>query len=117
LTQTPSKLPEDSSKLPFGHVFTDHMLTINWSHGNWSKPNIEPLKHFSIHPAAKVLHYAIELFEGMKAYRGVDGKVRLFRPDLNMSRMHRSTHRSALPVSILLSILFSNSYIIIGLLI
>ena len=99
MTKTPAKLPEDSSKLPFGHVFTDHMLTVKWNRGVWSKPQIEPLKDLSLHPAAKVLHYAIELFEGMKAYRGVDGKVRLFRPDLNMSRMYRSTLRSALPVN------------------
>jgi branched-chain amino acid aminotransferase len=50
-----------------------------------------------LHPGAKVLHYAVELFEGMKAYRGYDGKIRLFRPDLNLNRMLNSARRSALP--------------------
>ena len=51
-----------------------------------------------MHPAAKVLHYAPELFEGMKAYRGVeDGAIRLFRPELNMKRMNSSASRACLP--------------------
>jgi branched-chain amino acid aminotransferase len=73
------------------------MLSIEWNSSKWSSPRIEPMHNLSLHPAAKVLHYAIELFEGLKAYRGVDGKVRMFRPDMNMSRMHRSTLRSSLP--------------------
>jgi branched-chain amino acid aminotransferase len=92
-------LPDDPSKLVFGHKFTDHMLTIDWSaKDGWQKPVIEPLKNLQIHPAAKVLHYAVEVFEGMKAYKGVDNKVRLFRPDLNIARLSRSSARSALPV-------------------
>ena len=75
------------------------MLTIEWSANNgWEKPEIAKLKNLEIHPAAKVLHYSIEIFEGMKAYYGTDGKYRLFRPDLNMNRFHKSTLRSALPV-------------------
>lgn len=62
------------------------------------KPQIGPLKPLEIHPAAKVLHYSVEVFEGMKAYYGVDGKVRLFRPDLNMIRLSKSAARSTLPV-------------------
>ena len=59
------------------------MLTIEWDLKNgWDKPKIGPLKHLQIHPAAKVLHYSIEIFEGMKAYYGVDKNIRLFRPDL-----------------------------------
>ncbi len=92
-------LPEDSSKILFGQKFTDHMLTIKWnSKDGWDKPRIGPLKNLEIHPAAKCLHYSVELFEGMKAYRGVDHKIRLFRPELNLNRMHRSSLRSALPV-------------------
>jgi branched-chain amino acid aminotransferase len=64
------------------------------------KPKIGPLKPLEIHPAAKVLHYSVEVFEGMKAYYGVDGKVRLFRPDLNMNRLSKSSARSTLPVRI-----------------
>jgi branched-chain amino acid aminotransferase len=52
-----------------------------------------------LHPGAKVLHYAIELFEGMKAYRGVDGRIRLFRPEKNMERMRKTAARASLPVS------------------
>ena len=52
----------------------------------WGKPQIVPLHDLTIHPAIKALHYAVQLFEGMKAYYGQDGKIRLFRPDLNMKR-------------------------------
>jgi len=88
----------DPDKLVFGASFSDHMLTIKHSNkSGWEKPVIEPLKELSIHPGAKVLHYATEIFEGMKAYRGDDGKIRLFRPDLNMKRMLTSAERSVLP--------------------
>jgi len=98
LSKTDPNLPKDTSELKFGHDFTDHMLTIEWSANNgWEKPEIAKLKNLEIHPAAKVLHYSIEIFEGMKAYYGADGKYRLFRPDLNMNRFHKSTLRSALP--------------------
>ncbi|XP_031838873.1 branched chain amino acid transaminase isoform X2 [Nomia melanderi] len=65
--------------------------------GGWQVPEITPLENLVIHPASKVLHYAIELFEGLKAYRGVDGKIRMFRPDLNMERMNNSAMRTGLP--------------------
>ncbi|XP_076047551.1 branched chain amino acid transaminase isoform X2 [Oratosquilla oratoria] len=86
------------SELVFGKNFTDYMLKIEWdgNHG-WGKPRIVPFQNLTLHPAAKVLHYATELFEGMKAYRGVDGEIRLFRPDRNMARMNRTAERSALP--------------------
>jgi branched-chain amino acid aminotransferase len=97
LRKTVPNLP-DPSKLIFGHTFTDHMLTIKWNvKSGWGKPKIEPLKNLEIHPAAKVLHYSVEVFEGMKAYYGVDGKIRLFRPDLNMARLSKSSERSTLP--------------------
>ncbi|KHJ88300.1 hypothetical protein OESDEN_11908, partial [Oesophagostomum dentatum] len=74
------------------------MLEVDYEAGKgWSKPVIRPYCNFSIDPAAKVLHYACELFEGMKAYRGDDNKIRLFRPELNMARMRRSADRSSLP--------------------
>lgn len=85
-------------KLVFGASFADHMLTIKHTNEKgWEKPVIEPLRELSIHPAAKALHYATEIFEGLKAYRGADGKIRLFRPDLNMKRMLSSAERSVLP--------------------
>jgi branched-chain amino acid aminotransferase len=99
LHKTDPKLPDDPSKLLFGQKFTDHMMTIEWTaKEGWASPKIGPFKNLEIHPASKVLHYSIEIFEGMKAYNGVDGKVRLFRPDLNAIRLAKSAHRSALPV-------------------
>ncbi|XP_065169337.1 branched-chain-amino-acid aminotransferase, cytosolic [Atheta coriaria] len=85
--------------LKFGQVFTDHMLKIFYHKklGGWQIPEIIPFENISLHPAAKVLHYAIELFEGLKAYRGVDGRIRIFRPDLNMQRMNLSAKESGLP--------------------
>lgn len=89
----------DVSELKFGQIFTDHMLKIFYHEalGGWQKPAIIPFENISLHPAAKVLHYAIELFEGLKAYRGVDGKIRVFRPDLNMNRMNLSAKGTGLP--------------------
>lgn len=91
--------PTDYNSIRFGSLFSDHMLSVEWTadHG-WHKPKIHPLRPFDMHPAAKVLHYAPELFEGMKAYRGVeDGAIRLFRPELNMKRMNSSASRACLP--------------------
>jgi len=97
LTDNPMPKP-DPDNLVFGKEFADHMLTIDHSaeHG-WGKPVIQPFGDFHIHPAAKVFHYAVELFEGMKAYRGDDNRVRMFRPDCNMERMRSSALRSAFP--------------------
>ncbi|KFP50962.1 Branched-chain-amino-acid aminotransferase, cytosolic, partial [Cathartes aura] len=95
---TTFKEKPDPSGLVFGTVFTDNMLIIEWSLASgWEKPYIKPLENLSLHPASSSLHYAVELFEGMKAYRGVDGKIRLFRPALNMDRMARSARRATLP--------------------
>ncbi|XP_056309553.1 branched-chain-amino-acid aminotransferase, mitochondrial isoform X3 [Danio aesculapii] len=89
----------DPSTLVFGKQFSDHMLTISWSAaGGWENPQIKPFQNLSLHPACSALHYSIELFEGMKAFRGVDNNIRLFRPMLNMERMHRSAERSCLPL-------------------
>lgn len=88
----------DFDNLTFGHSFSDHMLRIQWSQDRgWHQPVICKLEDLRIHPGAKVLHYAQELFEGMKAYRGVDGQIRLFRPMHNMTRMLVSAQRSCLP--------------------
>nr|XP_044995413.1 branched-chain-amino-acid aminotransferase, cytosolic isoform X2 [Jaculus jaculus] len=89
----------DPDSLVFGTVFTDHMLEVQWSaESGWEKPHIKPFETLSLHPAASALHYAVQLFEGLKAFRGVDNKIRLFRPDLNMSRMCRSAVRATLPM-------------------
>ncbi|XP_013185805.1 branched-chain-amino-acid aminotransferase, cytosolic [Amyelois transitella] len=90
----------EASDLGFGKYFTDHMLRIQYHKelGGWQKPEITPFENLSLHPAAKALHYAIQLFEGMKAYRGADDKIRLFRPDCNMDRMNLAAQRSGLPM-------------------
>ncbi|VDM23436.1 unnamed protein product [Toxocara canis] len=90
--------PKPGDSLKFGHNFSDHMFEVDWNVSKgWGQPLISPLHNFQLHPGAKVLHYAIELFEGMKAYRGVDNKIRLFRPEMNMERMRRTAARAALP--------------------
>ncbi|KAI0803096.1 branched-chain amino acid aminotransferase II [Irpex lacteus] len=96
-TQTPKPTPAASS-LVFGHTFTDHMLTIPWSAGTgWGAPEIKPYSPLSLDPSATVFHYAQGLFEGLKAYRDANGKITLFRPDMNMKRMNTSAARLALP--------------------
>ncbi|KAK0148694.1 Branched-chain-amino-acid aminotransferase, cytosolic [Merluccius polli] len=93
------KAKPDPSTLVFGKQFSDHMLTIGWSDKDgWEAPQIKPFQNLSLHPASSALHYSIELFEGMKAFRGVDDHIRLFRPMHNMERMHRSAERSCLPL-------------------
>ncbi|KAJ6519578.1 aminotransferase [Mycena sanguinolenta] len=90
--------PPPSNTLVFGHTFTDHMLTIPWNAvAGWGTPEIKPYGPLSLEPSATVLHYAQTLFEGMKAYRDEQGKVSLFRPDMNMKRMNSSARRIALP--------------------
>lgn len=97
-TRRPRPKPSEGETLQFGHTFTDHMLTISWREGRgWGQPRIGQHANLSLSPASKVLHYAQELYEGMKAYRGVDDKLRLFRPDLNMKRMNQTANRSCLP--------------------
>ncbi len=82
----------------FGTVFTDHMVDICWSvRGGWHRPRVQPYGPISLDPAAAVLHYGQEIFEGIKAYRHADGSVHTFRPDQNGRRLQRSARRLALP--------------------
>lgn len=82
----------------FGSHFTDHMVTATWTKGEgWHDGQVRPFGPLQVSPAAAVLHYAQEVFEGMKAYRHADGSVWTFRPDRNAARMSRSCERLALP--------------------
>jgi len=83
----------------FGKYFSDHMLIAEWSRDKgWiSQPRLDEFKNFEISPAASSLHYALQCFEGMKAYRGDDNKIRLFRPELNGERLNRSLRRLEMP--------------------
>ena len=82
----------------FGQYFTDHMVDLCWSEkGGWHRPRVSPYGPIPLDPAAAVLHYSQEIFEGLKAYRHADGSVWSFRPDQNAARMQRSARRLALP--------------------
>lgn len=82
----------------FGTTFTDHMVDICWSaRGGWHRPRVQPYGPISLDPAAAVLHYGQEIFEGIKAYRHADGSIQTFRPDQNAARLQRSARRLALP--------------------
>ena len=97
-----AKTPAERDQLlvdpAFGTTFTDHMVDICWSvRGGWHRPRVQPYGPISLDPAAAVLHYGQEIFEGIKAYRHVDGSVWTFRPDQNGRRLQRSARRLALP--------------------
>ena len=94
----PAEKPKDESKLGFGRVFTDHMFVMDWNRGvGWHDAKIVPFANLSLHPASTVLHYGAEIFEGLKAYRTVGGKIVLFRPQENIARMNRSAVRMGMP--------------------
>ncbi|EWT00755.1 branched-chain amino acid aminotransferase [Intrasporangium oryzae NRRL B-24470] len=82
----------------FGKTFTDHMVVATWTaDGGWHDGQVRPYGPFQLDPAAAVLHYAQEIFEGMKAYRHADGSIWTFRPEANAARFARSARRLALP--------------------
>ena len=88
----------NSPDLGFGKTFTDHMVDICWSElGGWHRPRVRPYGPIALDPAAAVLHYAQEVFEGLKAYRHADDSIWTFRPEQNAARMQRSARRLALP--------------------
>ena len=83
----------------FGRIFTDHMVTIRYTEGQgWHSHKVEPRKPFEMDPACAVLHYAQEIFEGMKAYRLEDGRIAMFRPEENARRFTVSAERMAMPI-------------------
>lgn len=88
----------DPKTLGFGLNDTDHMLVVqsNLKTG-WGKPEIKPLAPLPIHPFNSTLHYAVQCFEGMKAYKDEKGKIRMFRPECNMQRLLNSSRRISLP--------------------
>jgi branched-chain amino acid aminotransferase len=98
---SPVAVEERSARLVdpgFGRVFTDHMATMRWSEAQgWHDGRISARQPFQIDPASAVLHYAQEIFEGLKAYRLDDGALALFRPEANARRFQRSARRMAMP--------------------
>src|ERR1700710_1070957 len=94
----PERLAEILADPVFGTNFTDHMLVAEWTPDRgWYDARITPYAPISLDPATAVLHYAQEIFEGMKAYRHADGSVWTFRPEENAARMLRSSHRLPAP--------------------
>jgi branched-chain amino acid aminotransferase len=92
------KAKPDPKNLGFGKYFSDHMFVLDYDAGKgWHDPRIIPYGPFSIEPSAMVLHYAQEVFEGLKAYRRSDGGVQLFRPWANIARMNESCARMSIP--------------------
>ncbi|HJZ22340.1 MAG TPA: branched chain amino acid aminotransferase, partial [Bradyrhizobium sp.] len=81
----------------FGRVFSDHMALVRYSQAKgWHGARVESRANFPLDPAAAVLHYAQEIFEGLKAYKRDDGGVNLFRPDANARRFRQSAERMAM---------------------
>ena len=82
----------------FGKIFTDHMITIDWDEGRgWHDARLQAYGPLSLDPSTSVLHYAQELFEGLKAYRQADGSVAAFRPRANAARLNMSARRLMMP--------------------
>lgn len=97
-TTTPKAKPENVNNIAWGRTFTDHMFLMDYEEGKgWHSARIVPYDNFSMNPAALCLHYGQLIFEGMKAYKGADGQVTLFRPDQNMERLNKSADRMCMP--------------------
>ena len=94
---TPVDVREQAIADPgFGKVFTDHMVSIEWTEGKgWHTATLGPRVPIALDPAASVLHYAQEIFEGLKAYRTENGDIAMFRPQANASRFNASARRMA----------------------
>lgn len=85
-------------ELSFGAIFSDHMFMQQYEEGvGWCDATIAPFRNISLHPAASVLHYGQEIFEGLKAHCRPDGGINLFRPDQNISRFNLSADRMVMP--------------------
>ncbi|MEM9696260.1 MAG: aminotransferase class IV, partial [Myxococcota bacterium] len=97
VVRTPSPRPRPpADNLGFGVHFSDHVFRMDYD-GDWRSPRIEPYGPIAMEPGASVLHYAQAIFEGMKAHRGEDGVVRLFRPDRHAARFASSAGKLCMP--------------------
>lgn len=97
LTKNPKKKP-DPDNLKFGRTFTDHMFLMDYDPENgWHDGRIVPYAPLELDPASTVFHYGQEMFEGLKAYKTKDGKVQLFRPDMNAKRTNNTNKRMCMP--------------------
>ena len=97
LTKNPKQKPDPDS-LRFGTVFTDHMFVMDYDPENgWHDGKIVPYGPLALDPATVVFHYGQEMFEGLKAYKTKEGKVQLFRPDMNAKRTNNTNKRMCIP--------------------
>lgn len=87
----------DWDNLPFGKVFSDHMLVMDYRDGDWQAPEILPFGALELHPATSAIHYGQSIFEGMKANKTEQGEVLIFRPELNAKRFAESCSRMCMP--------------------
>ncbi len=95
---TQSRLSElDVNNLPFGKIFSDHMLVADYKNGQWGKAQIMPYGALQMSPAISALHYGQSIFEGMKAFKSAEGEILLLRPLENYQRMVYSAERMCMP--------------------
>ena len=87
----------DWDNLPFGKVFSDHMLVMDYKDGVWHDPEIVPFEPLSMHPATSAIHYGQSIFEGMKANKNENNEVLIFRPEMNAKRFTESCKRICMP--------------------
>jgi len=88
---------QDLNNLPFGKFFTDHMLEVDYRHGQWGTVEIRPYQPLMIEPSNAGIHYGQSIFEGIKAYRDREGNAFIFRPHDNFIRFNRSAERMQMP--------------------
>ena len=97
-TTHPKEKPTDSKNFGFGKYFTDHMFIMDYDEGQgWHDGRIIPYGPISFDPGATTLHYGQMMFEGLKAYRNPQGRINLFRPDMNAKRLNRTNERMCIP--------------------
>ena len=97
LTKNPKTKP-DPDTLKFGTVFTDHMFIMDYSsEKGWHDGRIVPYAPLEMNPASMVFHYGQEMFEGLKAYKTKEGKIQLFRPEMNARRTNNTNKRMCMP--------------------
>ncbi|MGN0114885.1 MAG: branched-chain amino acid aminotransferase [Acutalibacteraceae bacterium] len=97
-TTSPKQKPKEGEPLGFGKIFTDHMFMMDYETGKgWYDPRIVPFANLSLSPACASFHYGQTMFEGMKAYKGADGKYYVFRPDMNAKRTNNTNKRLCIP--------------------
>ena len=87
----------DFENVQFGAKFTDHMLVCEYKNNAWQQAEIKPYAPIQLDPSARVFHYGQAIFEGMKAYKDVNDKIWLFRPEENFNRFNKSAVRLAMP--------------------